>query len=483
MDLDKTILNLKTVNSFFKKTTDLPRYEEFCKQIEIIYSKIRAHRKKLPRENLKSLMYASGTFKKRQNSKLNYLNKLDGKNLELLPLPFKSSKVLSPYPITCHICHSQFQEVHHHYYSLCPPCADLNFEQRHVIADLSSKVSLVTGGRVKIGFEIAKKLLRCGSKVIVTTRFPEDCLRRFEIVKDYNSWKENLIIVYLDLINFHQVLQFVKWVEKNFSRLDILILNAAQTVSKEKIFYQSVMQDYEKTDHVIEYNSRSNLYLESSKALAFNSLTFDSQPNHMLLGSLPVMELENNEDHSKNQELQMMNLELDEDHQIKEYRVNNTWNERLDNFNMKDFLSILAINLFSPACLVQLLTPLLKKPSSVKTEETKEDYSFVILVSAVEGMFKINTKSSGHPHTNAAKAGLNMFTRTSGADYKSRFNILINSVDTGFITVETLNSTNFVPPLDNKDGMARVLHPIFECINKNNVIYGSMLKNYKQVDF
>lgn len=78
----------------------------------------------------------------------------------------------------CWLCKTSYEEVHFFYDQFCPSCADFNFRKRESSADLSGRVALVTGGRVKIGFFIALKLLRCGATVLVQTRFPHDAARR-----------------------------------------------------------------------------------------------------------------------------------------------------------------------------------------------------------------------------------------------------------------------------------------------------------------
>lgn len=204
-ELQKCIKFLKKIDNNFHRTVVQSEYTELFKVVDNIHFKSQRRQKKLRHDNFRAIMAASGTHLKRINAGRLYQNKLEGKRLELLEIPGENVKALSSYSIRCHVCHQFYFQIHHHYYSLCPKCAAFNYAQRYVTADLSGKISLVTGGRVKIGYEICKKLLRCGSTVIVTTRFPEDALRRYQTEEDYESWKHNLTIVYLDLINFYQV--------------------------------------------------------------------------------------------------------------------------------------------------------------------------------------------------------------------------------------------------------------------------------------
>jgi 3-oxoacyl-ACP reductase-like protein len=99
---------------------------------------------------------------------------------------------------TCHICHNQFSEVHFFYDQLCKDCATFNFLKRNGSCDLTGKYAIVTGSRIKIGYCVALKLLRCGAVVIATTRFPRDAARRYASEKDFNEWKHRLRIYGLD---------------------------------------------------------------------------------------------------------------------------------------------------------------------------------------------------------------------------------------------------------------------------------------------
>ena len=72
------------------------------------------------------------------------------------------------------------------------------------------------------------------------------------------------------------------------------------------------------------------------------------------------------------------------------------------------------------------------KPLMLRTPERDKH---IVNVSAVEGQFYRKFKTTRHPHTNMAKAALNMMTRTSATDYAAD-GIHMNSVDTGWVTDE-----------------------------------------------
>lgn len=86
-------------------------------------------------------------------------------------------------PINCYTCKRPFRELHFFYDQLCPACASLNYTKRQEVCDLTGRVAIVTGARVKIGYRIALKLLRCGATVIATSRFAADTARRYAAEK------------------------------------------------------------------------------------------------------------------------------------------------------------------------------------------------------------------------------------------------------------------------------------------------------------
>ena len=88
-------------------------------------------------------------------------------------------------PQNCYICKQDYSTIHHFYDQLCPACAEFNFRKRTELADLRGRVALLTGGRVKIGYQAGIKLLRAGAHLIVTTRFPRDSAMRYSQEPDF----------------------------------------------------------------------------------------------------------------------------------------------------------------------------------------------------------------------------------------------------------------------------------------------------------
>src|SRR4051812_30949025 len=141
----------------------------------------------------------------------------------------------------CYICKQHYDTVHHFYDQLCPACADFNFAKRTEMADLRGRVALLTGGRVKIGYQAGLKLLRAGARLIVTTRFPRDSASRYAREPDFEEWQDRLEIFCLDLRHTPSVEAFCRELLARHTRLDYIVNNACQTVRRPPDFYAHMM--------------------------------------------------------------------------------------------------------------------------------------------------------------------------------------------------------------------------------------------------
>ncbi|HTN91003.1 MAG TPA: SDR family NAD(P)-dependent oxidoreductase, partial [Sorangium sp.] len=145
-------------------------------------------------------------------------------------------------PRKCYVCKAEFRRVHFFYDAMCGPCGDFNFAKRSQTAPLGGRVALVTGARVKIGYQAAIMLLRAGARVIVTTRFPHDASRRFSAERDFDGWGSRLSIYGLDLRHTPSVERFTRHLLRTLDRLDFIINNACQTVRRPPGFYGHLIE-------------------------------------------------------------------------------------------------------------------------------------------------------------------------------------------------------------------------------------------------
>ena len=375
----------------------------------------------------------------------------------------------------CYCCKINIvkKNMHFFYSNLCQKCGELNYSYRTLNIDLAGRIALVTGGRIKIGFEIAKKLLDFGCKVIITTRFPKDALLKFKEDKNYSKWSNNLIIYPIDFRLFKSTLKFVDYLLNNFSHLDFLINNAAQTIRRPTSYYKYLLP--------IESTKFSN---EDENRIVRNEFDLIQNNNNNLINeSLPLSVFASQIKLLKENE-QPEEILMGNDKQPHDFTSGkNSWKLELDEVPFEEFIEVQLINAWTPYYLNCKLKPLLEKsPFNDK---------YIINVTAMEGVF--NTfKSSTHPHTNMAKAALNMMTRTCGEYYK-KFNIYMTAVDTGWVSsMREINNlfsdkqdNNFEEvfcnvPLDCLDGAMRVLQPIIEGVKNKKYFYGVLLKDYKE---
>ena len=252
----------------------------------------------------------------------------------------------------CYMCKLSRRRVHGIYLMCCNRCGNINFhmlKQQHDPALTAHAVGMsafVTGGRTKIGFQVALRLLRAGAVVMISSRFPQRAIDTYRREKDASKWIDRLH-VYPKGLDFNhpahevarQLQELVNWTQSavGLRNLDVLFNIAAQTI-------RGIERHQGTTDTFNRYGDAAHFP--------------EALPNswQLLLGEIEPLEVE----------------------------------------------EVFRINATAPLLTIQAFLPLMLK--SVHPRRC------VVNAHAREGLFHVKRKSALHLHTNMAKSALHQLT-------------------------------------------------------------------------
>ncbi|MGK2880878.1 MAG: SDR family NAD(P)-dependent oxidoreductase [Mycobacterium sp.] len=371
----------------------------------------------------------------------------------------------------CYICKNHYTLVDAFYHQLCPDCAARSHAKRAARTDLTGRKALLTGGRAKIGMYIALRLLRDGAHTTITTRFPNDAVRRFAAMPDSADWLHRLRVVGIDLRDPAQVVALADNVAAQ-GPLDILINNAAQTVRRAPGSYAALVEAERTPPQELVDVVTFDRVSDAHPAALAGSLASHLDPH---APSFPVTELALAA-RSASPACIAAGTAIDAGGLLPDTASVNSWTQCVHEVGAMELLEVQLCNQTAPFILVSRLRAAMAASSARRT--------YVVNVSAMEGQFSRAYKGPGHPHTNMAKAALNMLTRTSAGEMLEQDGILMTAVDTGWITDERPHPTKlrladegFHAPLDLVDGAARVYDPIVRG-EAGEDLHGCFLKDY-----
>ncbi|ATZ50118.1 hypothetical protein BCIN_05g04990 [Botrytis cinerea B05.10] len=397
----------------------------------------------------------------------------------------------------CYLCHLLITNPHPQYPALCKPCGSFNLASSNIslpeALNLDGKTALVTGGRINLGFYTALRLLRCGARVIVSSRYPRDAAVRYLAESDSEKWVKRLRVLGADFRAANDVFHLISgikqvlrhWSVDSTPRLDILINNAAQTwtdsVKEERRAIewenQLRLEDNNSGSLLLEtnYNARIRGGVQSLNLLAFD--TEQKRLNEMSTEEAGII--------GRTENITSIPTMMEDS--------KTSWVQSLHEIPYEDVISAHSVNTFVPLILIRELLPLMgtSRPHPVANDRLIKPLAHIINVSAREGVFESTPtnrhKNGYHVHTNLTKAALNMLTETEAAAAWRDRKVAMNSVDPGYLSAakEVIENRKRNGgwdgcPIGWDDGAARVLWSVAVGESGKGAVWGRFLKDFKK---
>ena len=396
--------------------------------------------------------------------------------------PFRKGR-RPPEQRKCYICRFIIWRPHSMYPSLCHPCGSFNLAESSLSLpqnlSLLSKTALVTGGRVNLGFHCALRLLRCGARTIVSTRYPLDAERRYRAEVDFHDWEDRLKIIGADFRTAKDAFRLVAAVKDVLNEwredgLFLLVNNAAQTLTDS-----------------IETETKAIRNEENLRALTgIGGLQVDCDDGYKarIRGGVHGAMLEGNLDEVKLGEGTVS---------FSGPQSKSSWKQSLAEIPYEDMISAQSINAFVPLILCRELLPIMGSESRQKSRQqmagdthhalNHKPLGYIVNVSSREGIFeslpKNRSKAGFHVHTNMSKAALNMLTETEAAQAWKTRRVAMNTVDPGYMSAAPDSRSEFQDcPIGFEDGAARVIWPVAMGETQGAALWGRFLKHFGKIE-
>ncbi|PGH06434.1 hypothetical protein AJ79_06524 [Helicocarpus griseus UAMH5409] len=420
----------------------------------------------------------------------------------------------------CYICRFKFTRSHRLYPALCLPCGNFNLAGSEASLpenlDLTGMTALVTGGRVHLGYHTVIRLLRCGARVIASSRYPRDAETKYQKEPDFEDWAHRLRIVGADFRSAKDAFRLIHVVKKvlsqwkddgnggKFKGLNILINNAAQTLTdplksesraanKEECLQTKTAIGSLLVDDDNGYQAR----VKGGMAISWSSKL--EGPSQFLLENVPGNNVEEFE-HAKHPPQKGLRGDI----VLEEDGGKSSWTQTLQEIPYEDMISAHSVNAFVPLILCRELLPLMamgdeltigspteaiadpEDNTTTQHAATVAARGYIINISSREGLFEEtpdhSQKAGRHVHTNMSKAAINMITETEAAHTWTMHRVAMNTVDPGYMSAAPEYQRSEGCPIGFEDGAARVLWPIVVGVKHGAPVWGRFLKHFGEVN-